>query len=125
MLQSLIQDGLVDYIAMDIKAPLAEEAYCRVIGVHGFMDEVKKSIDIIRRGSVAYEFRCTVIPSFHLPQDIFRVAEELCGSAKLKLQKFNPAHTLDPLLHTSSSYSYEDLSSYQQRVDQIISQQVH
>ena len=89
---------LVDYVAMDIKAPLAEDAYCSVTGVRSFVDDVKQSIDTYSPGTVPYEFRFTVVPSYHRPEDIFRVAEELCGAAKLRLQNFKPANTLDPLL---------------------------
>ena len=124
VLSSLLADHLVDYIAMDIKAPLADEAYCRVTGVHGATEAVKESINIIRKGTAPYEFRFTVVPSYHQPSDIYRVAEELSGAAKLTLQNFKPKHTLDPLLNTSSSYRTEDLSAYQQQVNQIISQQV-
>ena len=125
VLSSLINDRLVDYIAMDIKAPLAEDAYGKVTGAQGVMEKVKQSVAIIRQGTVPYEFRFTVVPSYHQPADIYRVAEELSGAAKLTLQNFKPKHTLDPLLNTSSSYRTEDLSAYQQQVNQIISQQVH
>jgi pyruvate formate lyase activating enzyme len=125
LLSELISDQLVDYIAMDIKAPLDEEAYCKVSGVPGVTEKVKQSIGVIIKGTVPYEFRFTVLPTYHQPQDIYRVAEELSGAAKLTLQNFKQAHTLDPLLNTSASYRYEDLSAYQQQVNQIISQQVH
>jgi len=125
MLAALLNDKLIDYVAMDIKAPLAEDAYCKVTGVRGMTENVKKSIDIIRTSNVPYEFRFTVLPSYHQPEDIFRVAEALCGATKLKLQNFKPAHTLDPLLNTCRSYDAEDITIYQQKVDQIISRQVH
>jgi pyruvate formate lyase activating enzyme len=124
VLSSLINDRLVDYIAMDIKAPLAEDAYCKITGAQGVTEKVRQSVAIIRQAPVPYEFRFTVLPSYHQPADIYRVAEELSGAAKLTLQNFKPKHTLDPLLNTSSSYRTEDLSAYQQQVNQIISQQV-
>jgi pyruvate formate lyase activating enzyme len=125
MLSSLMQENLIDYVAMDIKAPLAEDAYCSVTGVRNFVDDVKKSISLLITGAVPYEFRFTVVPWYHRPEDIFRVAQELSGAKKLRLQNFKPVNTLDPLLNTSRSYATEELDSYQQKVDQIISQQVH
>ncbi len=125
MLAALLSAGVVDYIAMDIKGPLEDDAYCKITGVNGVTEAVKKSINIIRTGAVPYEFRLTVIPKYHQPADIYRVAKELSGVQKLTLQNFNPEHTLDPLLKTSTPYRHEDLSVYQQQVNQIISQQVH
>jgi pyruvate formate lyase activating enzyme len=125
VLASLIQEHLVDFVAMDIKAPLAEDAYCSVTGVRNFVDDVKQSTRLLLSGAVPYEFRFTVVPWYHRPEDIFRVAQELSGATKLRLQNFKPVNTLDPLLNTSRSYATEEIDSYQKKVDQIISQQVH
>lgn len=125
MLAALLREGLVDYIAMDIKGPLVDDAYCKITGVRGVTEAVKKSIHIIRTGTVPYEFRFTVIPRYHQPADIYQVAEDLGGAKKLTLQNFKPDHTLDPLLKTASPYRHEDLAAYQQQVNQIISQQAH
>jgi pyruvate formate lyase activating enzyme len=125
VLASLIEENLLDYVAMDVKGPLVEEAYCSVTGVRNFVDDVKQSISLLLNGTVPYEFRFTVVPTYHRPEDIFRVAQELCGAKKLRLQNFKPVNTLDPLLKTCRSYDAEEITSYQQKVDQIISQEVH
>ncbi len=121
VLSSLIENGLVDYVAMDIKSSLVEEAYQKVTGVRNIIYAVRESINTLLKGAVEYEFRFTVVPCYHSPDDIYYIATELNGAARLRLQNFNPAHTLDPLLNTSHAYPHEDISAYQQKVDQILS----
>ena len=85
------------------------------------LGSVKESINILLKGPIDYEFRFTVVPCYHSPDDIYTVARELSGASQLRLQNFNPVHTLDPLLNTSHVYRYEELIAYQQKVDQILS----
>jgi len=61
VLKSLIDDNLVDYIAMDIKSDW--KGYSEVIGLDFDLDKLKKSIQIIKNSNVNYEFRTTVIPT--------------------------------------------------------------
>ena len=58
VLEQLLERDLIDYVAMDIKAPL--ERYQEVCRVAVDTDAIKRSVEILRRGLVAYEFRTTV-----------------------------------------------------------------
>ena len=58
VLRRVIADQLVDYVAMDIKAPL--EKYAQVSGVELPLDSIKESIALLLEGRVEYEFRTTV-----------------------------------------------------------------
>jgi len=121
-LQHLIQDGLVDYVAMDIKSSLDERSYCRITQTPNMLESVKKSIRILLSGQVEHEFRCTVLPSFHGAEDIYRIAQELNGAARLRIQNFNPSSTiLDQSLCSLQPYSDEDITIIQARVDELIS----
>jgi pyruvate formate lyase activating enzyme len=68
MLQSLINDKLIDYIAMDIKA--AWDKYETVVDVAVNLDNLRKSVKIIMSSSVPYEFRTTLVPDLHHEVDI-------------------------------------------------------
>ncbi len=98
VLDSLVSRNLIDYLAMDIKGPLDQEMYGRCAGVPTPIAEIKKSMDLIFSGRVHGEFRTTVIPQWHTPSVLARMALELKGAPKWTQQEFNPARTLDPAL---------------------------
>ena len=62
-LQELVDEGLIDYIAMDIKAPL--ESYSRISGVSVVLSAIEKSISIILDSGKKYQFRTTLDPALH------------------------------------------------------------
>jgi len=117
VLQSLIGQGLVDYIAMDVKAALEEESYCAITGSVNTLVAVKKSIRLIIASGIEHEFRCTVLPRFHQPEEIVRLARELNGAKRFRLQNFNPHQTLDPELSASRPYDEHTLQTLQQEVN--------
>ena len=71
LLEKIIDLKLVDYIAMDIKAPLTSrnQAYNKATGVKVDLDKIKKSIQIIKDSGIDYEFRTTVVPSLHRSEE--------------------------------------------------------
>jgi pyruvate formate lyase activating enzyme len=128
ILADLIKQGLVDYVAMDVKSSLDENSYCKIIQTPNMLESVKKSVSILLSGSVEYEFRVTVVPQYHGPEDIYALARELNGAARLRVQNFSPSeHVLDPAFQTLSGYTEEDIELIQSRVDMLVaeSRQVH
>jgi len=67
MVKELMEKGLVDYVAVDIKAPLTVEKYCRAIGVKAdkFLGKVKETVRTLLGSKMDYEFRTTVVPTLH------------------------------------------------------------
>jgi len=122
VLRQLIDTGLLDYVAMDVKSCLDEHSYCKITNVtETMLSRVRASIDVLREGRVDYEFRVTVVPSYHGPEDIFRLARDLNGAVRLRLQNFSPGdRILDPALNTITPYTPEDLASLQMRVDELL-----
>jgi pyruvate formate lyase activating enzyme len=104
MLQDVLRAGLVDYVAMDIKAPLNEK-YEDLAGVSVPLDKVKQSIEILERSGIDHEYRTTVVPILLTLQDIEAIAAYIGGAPKLALQQFKPEHTLDPNLSVVRPYS--------------------
>lgn len=80
----LIKDGLVDYIAMDIKGPL--DNYEKFSGACG--GSIKASIKAIMDSGLPYEFRSTVVKGLHQPEDIERMAAAIAGAEKYYLQNY-------------------------------------
>ncbi len=122
VLRELIDAGLLDYVAMDVKSCLDESSYCAITNAPASMlGRVCESIDLLRGGRVDYEFRMTVVPSYHGPEDIFRLARDLRGAARLRLQNFSPGERLlDPSLNTVKPYTPEALANLQLRVDELL-----
>jgi pyruvate formate lyase activating enzyme len=107
MLQNLIDNKLVDYIAMDIKGPL--EDYDRICGCKVDTEVVKKSIEQVKR-LFDYEFRLTVVPMFIDRNNITKIGEILKGSKRIFLQQFaSSAALLDPDMQKIQPYSAAEL----------------
>jgi pyruvate formate lyase activating enzyme len=83
LLKKLIQLKLVDYIAMDIKAPL--DRYAEITGVEADLDKIKESVELIKDSGVDYEFRTTVFSGLR-KEDFEEIGKWLSGSKKYCLQ---------------------------------------
>ncbi|MCQ2053116.1 MAG: anaerobic ribonucleoside-triphosphate reductase activating protein [archaeon] len=104
VLDDLIGAGYIDKIAMDIKAPLTEEKYSAVTGVHINPEILKKSIKIIMNSNIDYEFRTTCSPIFIKPEDIDEIGKSINGAENYNLQQFRPKICLDSRLEHISPY---------------------
>ncbi len=85
VLRDLLDDGSLDYVAMDVKAPL--DAYARMAGVSVDQETIQRSIDLIIRSDVAYEFRTTAAPGL-CADDLLRIGDTLRGARGYWLQRF-------------------------------------
>ena len=85
-LNALLDEGLLDYVAMDIKNSSAK--YALTAGVDKFPEEIEKSIDIIIQKAPDYEFRTTVVRELHETQDIVSIAKRIKGAKKYFLQGY-------------------------------------
>ena len=99
LLSKLIDEGLVDYVAMDVKAPLDTDRYSKITGVDagGLLKNIKSSIKLIMDSGVDYEFRTTLIPGEHTDKEVGRIAEDLGGASRYCLQKFQPQTRFEEL----------------------------
>lgn len=87
VLKDLVEEGLVDYVAMDIKNSLAE--YPRTVGTKCVnIDNIRKCIAYLIEGHVEYEFRTTLVAQLHDTVSITDMAQDIKGAKVLYLQKF-------------------------------------
>lgn len=93
MLKKLIDEKLVDYVAMDIKAP--KEKYDKITGVKVRVQNIEESIRILKEGTVDYEFRITVVPTLHSREDIIEIAKWIGPAKRFFLQNFRAEKTID------------------------------
>ncbi len=111
MLDQLLQQELLDYVAVDIKAPMEYEKYLQASGRLTFEEffNVRSCINLLKTATVMVEFRTTVVPLWHLPDDIAEIARYIEGARLYSLQQFNPRTTLDPELSGVKPYSKAEL----------------
>ena len=93
MLEMIINEKLVDYVAMDIKN--SEEKYPLTCGVQKVdMTKIFKSIDLIMNSGVDYEFRTTVVDELHDESDFPKIGEMIKGAKRYFLQRFTDRDTV-------------------------------
>jgi pyruvate formate lyase activating enzyme len=110
MIKELVEKKLIDYIAMDIKAPL--EKYEKAAGVNVNKKDIQESIDIIQNSGIEYEFRTTVVPKLFDRKDAIAIGEWLKDSEKYFLQQFKSEKTLDKSFEKMKSYPPEKLKRF-------------
>lgn len=96
VLSQLLGKGLLDYVAMDVKAPL--ERYDAIARVSVDADAIRKSIAILRNSAVKHEFRLTFAPQL-TPADALEASRLVKGCEKFFLQQYRPRNAEDLAAH--------------------------
>jgi pyruvate formate lyase activating enzyme len=94
ILAQVFDEGLADYIAMDIKN--GPERYHEAVGTAVDMDRIRESIRLIMDSRVDYEFRTTVVPGIHTEEDFEEVAKLIDGAKRYYIQVFRDGKVLSP-----------------------------
>ncbi len=115
LLRSLLDEGLADYVAMDVKAPL-DGPYSKAAGREIDPAVLRESVELLKGAGVGYEFRTTVVPAFLALEELKLVAEAVSGAEKWFLQQFEPADCLDPEMGKVEPYSPEKLREFAREV---------
>jgi len=119
MLKFLIDKNLIDYVAMDIKAP--KEKYGKVIGLSKFgtarmLKKVERSINILKEGKINFEFRTTIVPTLLEKKDILKITRWITPAKRYFLQNFKPEKTIDPKFEKIKPYPQEYLLEIQRAI---------
>ena len=117
MLKGMIEEELIDYVAVDIKAPLTVEKYSRAIGVDSksFLSKVKETVGMLLNSEIDYEFRTTVVPTLHHTKDIEEISRYVKGCKRYVLQKFGGdvrKKTLDPAFSELKAFTDEEMKAF-------------
>ena len=118
-LENLIEAGEIDFVSMDVKAPLDPFRYSRSIGLSTSLKPLLESIEILKRGMVEYEFRMTVVPGLHTEEDIQALGHQLRAGRRFILQNFNSENALDPSLRNVIPYDPKLLKKIEREVQEI------
>lgn len=102
VLRELLSEGLVDYVAMDIKS--SPEGYGRCVGIEDLdLKPIYESVAQLMEGKVDFEFRTTVVKELHTKEDIVSIGRWLAGEESFFLQSFKDSG--DILCEGMSAYS--------------------
>jgi pyruvate formate lyase activating enzyme len=123
MVRELIDKRLVDYVAMDIKAPITKEKHSRACGVNteNLLGKIEKTIDLLLEDEVEYEFRTTVVPNLHDEQDIEEICRRIRGCRKYAIQNYKgDMETIDPKFKNSKPFSEKEMKAFLTTAKKII-----
>lgn len=120
MLQELVNKGLVDYIAMDIKTSFSNDRhrYNEASGSKADIEKIKQSIDIIKNLK-NYEFRTTCVPEIVTAEDLIDIAQYLKENNANKafyLQQFQAKNTLNKEFEKIKPYSEQRLLKFKEKL---------
>ncbi len=117
-LNTLIEQELVDYIAMDIKSSPGK--YEKAAGAKVDMEKIKESLEIIKSSGVPYELRTTVVPGLVDLEDIPSLGEFVRGAKLHYLQQFAPMNTVNPEFTKIKPYPLEILEKMKKELEKYV-----
>lgn len=119
IVKPLIEEGLLDYVAMDVKAPIRK--YREVVRVEFELGNVVRSIELLMSSGIDYEFRTTVVKELLSPGDILEIGELIKGAKRYALQRFLVTDTLlDPSFKEKHTYTEEELEELARKLRKYI-----
>jgi len=118
MIKKLLDEKLVDFIAMDLK--MTPEKYEEIVGVKVDAKKIKESIEIILNSKIPHEFRTTVLREFHDEVEIAGIAKLIKGADKFALQNFRNEKTLDPKFHEFHEFTHAELEKFKTMAEKFV-----
>ncbi|MBL7159247.1 anaerobic ribonucleoside-triphosphate reductase activating protein [Candidatus Microgenomates bacterium] len=126
-LKQLVNQRLLDYVAMDFKGPINK--YSKIVNAKVNTKAIKESMRFLVSSSLPYEFRTTVVPGIHKEADILKMAEELKNVTRYKLhvirinwflQQFRPGSCLNEEFNKIKPYAKSFYDKILPRLNKII-----
>ncbi len=128
VLADLLEEGLLQYVSLDVKSVLDNEHYSQACGLEDFnnISEIRDSINLLFTSNVNFEFRTTVVPTLHDKDILLQIARELqelaertgsLGKAIWVLQTFEPRGCLDPAFDKLDPFSENEMAGFLDAVE--------
>ncbi len=118
VLEKLLKKNLLDYVAMDLKVPLAR--YKTVMGLNEDPSCIGESIDILENSYIAHEFRTTVVPGIHSCEDLDIIGGLVKGTDLFFIQNFRPSKHLQPYMEELNGFPKTMLEKFRDILDKYI-----
>ncbi|MEX0327066.1 MAG: anaerobic ribonucleoside-triphosphate reductase activating protein [Puniceicoccaceae bacterium] len=116
VLRELLVENLVDYVAMDVKAPLAN--YPGLVGRQIDTELIRTSVWIVKQSGIPHEFKTTVVPGLHTTRELKAIAELVHGADRFVVQDFVSSNPLRSELQGRPAFPHkplEDIRNYIER----------
>ncbi len=110
LLEKILDEKIVDFVAMDIKS--SPEKYDKAAGIKVDIKKIEESIGLIMKKAPDYEFRTTVVPGITEEKDIIPMVKMIEGAKMYALQQFRPMKVIDPYYLTVKPFSHETLEKF-------------
>jgi pyruvate formate lyase activating enzyme len=95
LLQELIAEQLLDFVAMDVKTIPSYERYAEVTPLSKpLFDKVRQSMALLLQGDIAYQLRTTIIPGHHTSEDVHQLKQQMASCPDYRLQEFREGDTV-------------------------------
>lgn len=108
LLEGLLQDGLLDYVAMDVKS--GPDRYSLAAGAYVDISAIQRSAELLMTGEIPYEFRTTMVRELHSVEDVIAMGQWLQGARRFALQTFlDSGDLIGENLHPFSPQEMEDM----------------
>ncbi|HNZ64975.1 MAG TPA: anaerobic ribonucleoside-triphosphate reductase activating protein [Smithella sp.] len=118
VIKALLDEQLIDYVAMDVKAPL--DKYKDIVKTPVNQDSIRESIQFILKAKIPHEFRTTLVQSQLDEDDILQIGKMINGASHYVLQNFIPTKTLDKKFTREKSFPDEKLQQIKNQLEQQI-----
>lgn len=118
VLDRLLRDHLLDFVALDVKAP--SHKYWSVIKAPVKINDVRESIRLVIKAKIPHEFRTTVVASLLTPKDILAIALEIDGAKRFVLQKFQQGKTFDKKYAAALTYADDEFMNIKKQLEKRI-----
>ncbi|MCD6487165.1 MAG: anaerobic ribonucleoside-triphosphate reductase activating protein [Syntrophobacterales bacterium] len=118
VLRKLIDGKLLDYIAMDVKAPL--EKFEEVTRSSIAPENIEESIKLIMNSGIDYEFRTTIVKSLLTEKDVEKIGILTGGARCHVLQKFVPSKTLDPGFMNEDIHTDKEINNMKEKLEKLV-----
>ncbi|MEI6222885.1 MAG: anaerobic ribonucleoside-triphosphate reductase activating protein [bacterium] len=118
VVKEAVKQNLVDYFAMDIKAPLAK--YPKVVGKEVDTEKIWESILFIMDSGIDYEFRTTIVAGLLERDDILEIGNLIKGAKRYALQQFIPDRTLHADYRQKMGFSTAELEGLRHEVGELV-----
>ncbi len=116
-LAELIDAGMLDYVAMDIKN--SKEKYAQTAGIDSVdMENIERSANIIKEAKVPYEFRTTLTRECHEAEDVVKIGEWIAGAEKYFLQSFADSGNI--IGGEFSAFSFEEMTAMAESIRTLV-----
>ncbi len=110
-LEGVLQEGLVEYVALDVKT--SPEEYDDLSGFPGSRKMLEASLKILRKGGIPFECCTTLVPRFHSKEILKDLGAWIQGVPLWVLQRFRPGKTLDPSLKRERTFTIAEMAEFQ------------